>query len=171
MTARKTRWVSSVKTDSTHPPPGLFTKNASIIARTLASRNILPKALNRACACSTISSIGRGLSASLRAELERAKSMLSKRIHRDSTPSRKPKRKSGARQKCICVQTFLIQQPLRLHQFCIQQRRSRRPSNRVMSQQNKFVPYHRTLSQPPDLHRHPSEALYVDSRLRPVRLL
>ena len=34
----KLRSVSSVKTDSTHPPPGLFTKSASTIARTLASK-------------------------------------------------------------------------------------------------------------------------------------
>jgi uracil-DNA glycosylase family 4 len=32
------RWGANVKTDSTHPPPGLFTKNASTIARTLASK-------------------------------------------------------------------------------------------------------------------------------------
>jgi hypothetical protein len=37
------RWVAEVKTDSTHPPPGLFTKDADTIARTLASRKVSPK--------------------------------------------------------------------------------------------------------------------------------
>jgi hypothetical protein len=27
------RWVASVKTDSTHPPEGLFTKDAATVAR------------------------------------------------------------------------------------------------------------------------------------------
>ena len=41
-TARR-RWVATVKTDSTHPPEGLFKENASKIARTLASKKVSPK--------------------------------------------------------------------------------------------------------------------------------
>ena len=37
------RWIANVKTDSTRPPPGLFTKSASTIARTLASKKVSPK--------------------------------------------------------------------------------------------------------------------------------
>jgi hypothetical protein len=37
------RWVANVKTDSTHPPKDLFTKDASTIARTLASKKVSPK--------------------------------------------------------------------------------------------------------------------------------
>jgi hypothetical protein len=37
--------VSSVKTDSTHPPPGLFKKSAATIARTMASNRVSPKGL------------------------------------------------------------------------------------------------------------------------------
>ena len=37
------KWVARVKTDSTHPPEGLFRKNASTIARTLASKRVSPK--------------------------------------------------------------------------------------------------------------------------------
>jgi hypothetical protein len=36
------KWVAQVKTDSTHPPAGLFKKNASTIARSLASRRVSP---------------------------------------------------------------------------------------------------------------------------------
>ena len=37
------KWVAQVKTDSTHPAAGLFKKNASTIARSLASRRVSPK--------------------------------------------------------------------------------------------------------------------------------
>jgi hypothetical protein len=37
------RWVAQVKTDSTHPPAGLFTKDPATIARLLASRKVSPK--------------------------------------------------------------------------------------------------------------------------------
>jgi tRNA(adenine34) deaminase len=40
---RKRKWVAEVKTDSTHPPAGLFTKNAATIAKTLASKKVSPK--------------------------------------------------------------------------------------------------------------------------------
>jgi hypothetical protein len=36
-------WVAGVKTDSTHPPAGLFTQDAATIARTLASKKVSPK--------------------------------------------------------------------------------------------------------------------------------
>jgi hypothetical protein len=37
------RWVSKVKTDSTHPSKGLFTKSPETIARELASKKVSPK--------------------------------------------------------------------------------------------------------------------------------
>ena len=78
----KKRWIATVKTVSTYPPAGLFKKSARTIARTLASPEVSPKGpvsgmrmlnffINRA---------GRGLSPSRRAELEKAKSLLSKII-------------------------------------------------------------------------------------------
>ena len=78
------RWVAEVKTDSTHPPAGLFTKNAATIARTLGSKKVSPKGpvsglrmliyfINRA---------GKGLTSKRRAELKKAKQLLSNRIHR-----------------------------------------------------------------------------------------
>ena len=84
MTQRKRkRWVASVKTDSTHPPQGLFKKSASTIARALASKKVSPKGPQSGMRMLTyfINRAGRGLSASRRAELEKAKAILSKRIH------------------------------------------------------------------------------------------
>ena len=80
--ARKKRWVARVKTDSTHPPAGLFAKDATTIARTLGSRRVSPKGPASGMRMLTyfINRAGRGLSASRRAELERAKTLLSKRI-------------------------------------------------------------------------------------------
>ena len=84
------RWVRNVKTDSTHPPEGLFTKSAGAIARTLASKKVSPKGPASGLRMLTyfINRGGRGLTAKRRAELERAKAMLSRRLHRerDSQP-------------------------------------------------------------------------------------
>jgi tRNA(adenine34) deaminase len=80
MPARKSkRWVSKVKTDSTHPPAGLFTKKAETIARTLASKRVSPKGPSSGMRMLTyfINRAGRGLSPARRAELKRAKTLLS----------------------------------------------------------------------------------------------
>ncbi len=76
------RWVRSVTTDSTHPEKGLFTKSASTIARALASKRVSPKGPSSGMRMLTyfINRGGRGLSARRRAELEKAKKLLSKRI-------------------------------------------------------------------------------------------
>jgi tRNA(adenine34) deaminase len=83
--AKKKRWVAKVTTDSTHPPRGLFTKNASTIARTLASKRVSPKGAGSGMRMLTyfINRAGRGLSASRRAELQRAKTLLSERMKRE----------------------------------------------------------------------------------------
>ena len=85
MTATKKkakRWVAKVKTDSTHPPPGLFNKSATTIARTLASRKVSPKGLASGMRMLTyyINRGGRGLTASRRVELKKAKRLLSAKI-------------------------------------------------------------------------------------------
>jgi tRNA(adenine34) deaminase len=89
------RWVSKVKTVSTFPPAGLFTKSASTIARTLASRKVSPKGPGSGMRMLTyfINRAGRGLSPTRRAELEKAKAILSQRIHTRKKGSR---RKRGA---------------------------------------------------------------------------
>jgi len=99
MPAKKTeRWVAKVKTDSTHPPKGLFTKRAAIIAKTLASRRVSPKGPGSGMRMLTyfINRAGRGLSATRRAELEKAKEMLSQKSARaGSTKARSAKANSG----------------------------------------------------------------------------
>jgi uncharacterized protein DUF3175 len=88
------RWVARVKTDSTHPPAGLFTRSASTIARTLASKKVSPKGLGSGMRMLTyfINRAGRGLSPKRRAELEKAKSLLARRVERE----RKAKRGKAA---------------------------------------------------------------------------
>ena len=78
----KQKWIASVKTDSTHPPAGLFTRSAITIARALASESVSPKgpASGMRMLNYFINRAGRGLSKERRAELERAKSLLSARI-------------------------------------------------------------------------------------------
>ncbi len=91
MPSKKTkRWVAEVKTDSTHPPEGLFTKSAATIARTLASKKVSPKGPASGMRMLTyfINRGGRGLSASRRAELEKAKALLSRRIRPQKTRKR-----------------------------------------------------------------------------------
>lgn len=83
-TRNKNRWVAKVKTDSTHPPQGLFTKDAPTVARTLASKKVSPKGPASGLRMLTyfINRAGHGLSAQRRRELERAKTLLSGRIQR-----------------------------------------------------------------------------------------
>jgi hypothetical protein len=88
------RWVANVKTVSTYPPKGLFTKRAPTIARVLASRKVSPKGPQSGLRMLIyfINRGGKGLSASRRAELERAKTLLSKRIGRRRQPRKQKKR-------------------------------------------------------------------------------
>jgi len=82
----KRKWSASVKTDSTHPPAGLFNRGAATIARTLASKRVSPKGPGSGMRMLTffINRAGRNLSAKRRAVLNRAKSLLSERIRRTS---------------------------------------------------------------------------------------
>jgi Protein of unknown function (DUF3175) len=87
------RWVKTVTTDSTHPPTGLFNKSASTIAKSLASKKVSPKGPASGMRMLTyyINRAGHNLSATRRAELEKAKSLLSKRVaqHREASQRRK----------------------------------------------------------------------------------
>jgi tRNA(adenine34) deaminase len=81
-TERKKRWVAGVTTDSTHPQSGLFKKSAAVIARSLASKRVSPKGPASGMRMLTyfINRGGKNLSATRRAELERAKGLLSRKI-------------------------------------------------------------------------------------------
>ncbi len=84
------KWSGQVKTDSTHPPSGLFNKSAPVIARILASKKVSPKGPGSGMRMLTfyINRAGRNLSKSRRAELERAKELLRARERRSRAPSR-----------------------------------------------------------------------------------
>jgi uncharacterized protein DUF3175 len=76
------RWVAGVKTVSTFLPEGLFAKDAATIARSLASKKVSPKGPGSGMRMLTyfINRAGRGLSASRRKELAKAKRLLSQRM-------------------------------------------------------------------------------------------
>jgi hypothetical protein len=78
------KWIAGVKTVSTYPPEGLFTKDAATIARSLASKKVSPKgpASGLRMLLYFINRGGKGLSKARRSELEKAKKLLSDRIHR-----------------------------------------------------------------------------------------
>src|SRR6202165_2832509 len=81
------RWVAGVKTVSTFPPKGVFTKDAHTIAKSLASKKVSPKGPGSGMRMLTyfINRAGRGLSRSRRTELERAKRILSQQTEKQKT--------------------------------------------------------------------------------------
>lgn len=83
MTNRR-KWSAKVKTESTHPPAGLFNKDAASIARTLASKKVSPKGPGSGMRMLTffINRAGHNLSPKRRSVLDRAKSLLSERVRR-----------------------------------------------------------------------------------------
>jgi uncharacterized protein DUF3175 len=74
----KRLWVRTVKTVSTAPPPGLFTKDARTIAKTLASKRVSPKGVTSGLRMLLffINRAGRGIGVTQRAELLRAKRLM-----------------------------------------------------------------------------------------------
>lgn len=99
--APKNRWVAEVNTDATHPPPGLFTRRAVSIARALASKKVSPKgpASGMRMLNYFINRAGRQLTGERRAELEKAKSLLSRRVARDRKRREAGKPKRGAHRR------------------------------------------------------------------------
>ena len=75
------RWVRRVTTDSTHPPSRTFTGSAEHIARTMARRDVSPKGPGSGIRMIQyfINRAGKGLTASRRRTLERAKRILQRR--------------------------------------------------------------------------------------------
>lgn len=84
MARAQKKWVRTVKTDSTHPPEGLFTRDAETIACKLASKEVSPQGPGSGMRMLTyfINRAGKGLSATRRKNLEKAKELLSKRVKR-----------------------------------------------------------------------------------------
>ena len=79
------RWSAAVNTDSTHPPEGLFNRSAAVIARILASKKVSPKGPGSGMRMLTfyVNRAGTNLSASRKAELTKAKKLLSERIAKE----------------------------------------------------------------------------------------
>jgi tRNA(adenine34) deaminase len=86
------RWVRSVTTVSTHPPRGLFNRDARTIARSLASRRVSPKgpASGLRMLLFYINRGGRGLSPTRRAELGKAKRLMQGMLARRKARARGP---------------------------------------------------------------------------------
>lgn len=76
------KWSSQVKTVSTFPPEGTFTRSASEIARIMASKRVSPKGIGSGIRMIQffINRAGKNLPAARRRELERAKKILQTRL-------------------------------------------------------------------------------------------
>ena len=81
------RWSAEVTatSDATHPPDGLFKKDAATIARTLASKQVSPKGVSSGMRMLTfyINRAGKNLPKSRLRELDKAKELLHQRIERE----------------------------------------------------------------------------------------
>ncbi len=77
-TKSKKRWIRKVKTESTFPKKGIFTKDADTIARHMASKKVSPKGRGSGIRMIQyfINRAGKNLPASRRQELEKAKRIL-----------------------------------------------------------------------------------------------
>jgi tRNA(adenine34) deaminase len=89
----KRKWVRDVKTVSTFPPEGTFTKDAATIARVMATRKVSPEGLGSAIRMIQyfINRAGKGLTPKRKRELEKAKRILQERIknQKEHTPARR----------------------------------------------------------------------------------
>jgi len=90
--APRRKWSARVNTESTYPPEKLFTKSATVIARTLASPKVSPKGPGSGMRMLSfyINRAGHNLDAKRLAELEKAKELLHKRIERERMSNKKP---------------------------------------------------------------------------------
>lgn len=85
---RKTKkWSQKVKTVSTFPPEGIFTKDAKAIARSLASKKVSPKGIGSGIRMVQffINRAGKNLPPTRRRELEKAKQILQEKAGKSDT--------------------------------------------------------------------------------------
>jgi Protein of unknown function (DUF3175) len=82
----KHKWSAGVKTDSTFPPAGTFTKPGDEVARIMATRKVSPGGLGSAIKMVQmfINRSGNNLSAARKRELEKAKRILHYKLHAKS---------------------------------------------------------------------------------------
>ena len=74
----KKKWSHTIKTVSTYPPKGIFSKSAAAIARSLGSRRVSPKGVGSGIRMIQmfINRAGKNLPPARRHELEKAKRIL-----------------------------------------------------------------------------------------------
>lgn len=79
---KKKKWVQTVKTVSTYPPEGIFTKDAETIASVMSSKEVSPKGIGSAISMVQfyINRAGRNLPENRKAELEKAKEILRRKM-------------------------------------------------------------------------------------------
>lgn len=81
----KNKWVRNVKTVSTSPPRGLFTKDAETIATAMASKKVSPKGIGSGIRMIQyfINRAGKDLPSNRKRELEKAKRILQAKAKKD----------------------------------------------------------------------------------------
>lgn len=79
------KWVQNVKTTSTYPPKGIFTKDAETIAQVMSSKVVSPKGIGSAIRMIQffINRSGKNLPVSRKAELEKAKEILREKLKQE----------------------------------------------------------------------------------------
>ena len=84
MAEKKTKWVRGVKTVSTYPPQGLFTKDAQTIARAMASKKVSPRGIGSGIRMIQffINRAGKNLPPERKSELEKAKQILQEKARK-----------------------------------------------------------------------------------------
>jgi len=88
-TANKKKWVRGVKTISTFPPEGTFTKDAQTIAEVMASKKVSPKGIGSGIRMIQyfINRAGKNLPSERKKELEEAKRILRERAREITRPT------------------------------------------------------------------------------------
>jgi len=91
-TGKRDFWVHKVKTVSTFPPKGTFTKDAQTVARIMASKKVSPKGIGSGIRMIQyfINRAGKGLPASRKHELQKAIKILQEKARTDQTKRRPP---------------------------------------------------------------------------------
>jgi len=84
MSEQKKRWIQDVKTISTFPPDGTFTKDAKTVAGIMASKKVSPKGIGSGIRMIQyfINRAGKGLSAARKKELQKAIRILQEKYAR-----------------------------------------------------------------------------------------
>ena len=92
--AKNKKWVRKVKTVSTYPPRGLFTKDAETIAKTMASKKVSPKGIGSGIRMIQffINRGGKGLTVARRRKLEKAKRILQAKRKKSAARARPGRR-------------------------------------------------------------------------------